>query len=103
MKFNTYNTDGFNERTNFIYNSNDKNKLDSNGPSDFDNSFAQMRTEERRDLVETTNEETTQFVEETRGHKDNFILRDNNMRQVNAKPIMNDPVSNALNRNIFRR
>ena len=98
-----YNTDGFNERTNFIYNANDKNRLDINGPSNIDNSFAKMRSEERRDLVETTNQDTNQFVEEVRGTKENFILRDNNMRQVNVKPTLDNPVSNALNRNMFKR
>ena len=98
-----YNTDGFNERTNYIHNSNDLNKLNTNGPSNFDNSFAKMRSEERRDLVQTVNHDKVEVVEETRGSRDNFILRNNNMRQANVKPTMNNPVSNALNRNMFKR
>lgn len=98
-----YNTDGFNERTNYIHNANDINKLNSNGPSNFDNSFAQMRTDERRNLVETTNQDKILVTEEVRGNKDNFLLRNNSMRQANAKPTMNNPVSNALNRNMFKK
>ena len=59
----SYNTDGFNERSNFIHNSNDMNKLQKNGPSNFDNSFAQMRMEERRNLVETVNNNKAELVE----------------------------------------
>lgn len=98
-----YNTDGFNERTNYIHNSNDLNRLKSNGTSNFDNSFAQMRTEERRNLVETTNQDEVIVLEEVRGNKENFLLRNNNMNRVNTKPNMNNPVSNALNRNMFKR
>ena len=103
MKFNNYNTDGFNERLNYIRNSNDLNQLKCNGPSNFDNSFAKMRSEERRNLVQTINQDKVDVVEEVRGNRDNFVLRNNNMRQANAKSIMNNPVSNALNRNMFKR
>ena len=98
-----YNTDGFNERTNYIHNSNDINKLNSSGTSNFDNSFAQMRIDERRNLVETTNQDKVVVTEEVRGNRDNFLLRNNNMRQANVKPTMNNPVSNALNRNMFKK
>lgn len=98
-----YNTDGFNERTNYIHNSNDMNRLKKNGPSNFDNSFAQMRVEERRNLVETTNNDEVIIEKEVRGNKENFIIRNNNMNRVNSKPIVNNPVSAALNRNMFKR
>ena len=98
-----FNTDGFNERTNYIHNSNDLNKLKSTGSSNLDNSFAKMRVDERRNLVETSNQDKVQVIEEARGNKENFILRNNNMRQVNQKPTMNNPVSNALNRNMFKK
>ena len=98
-----FNVDGFNERTNYIYNSNDRNRLNKNGPSNFDNSFAKMRTDERRNLVETTNQDSVIVIEEAKGKKDNFLLRNNNMNRVNSKPIANNPVSNALNRNMFKR
>ena len=97
-----YNTDGFNERTNYIHNSNDMNRL-KNNPNKFDNSFAKMRTDERRNLVTTTNQDQVLVTEEARGNKDNFLIRNNNMNRVNAKPNMNNPVSNALNRNMFKR
>lgn len=98
MKFN----DGFNERMNYIHNSNDMNRL-KNNPNKFDNSFAKMRTDERRNLVTTTNQDQVLVTEEVRGNKDNFLIRNNNMNRVNAKPNMNNPVSNALNRNMFKR
>lgn len=69
----------------------------------FDNSFAKMRLEERKNLVETINIDEVIVVEEVRGTKENFILRNNNIRNANAKPIMNNPVSNVLNRNMFKR
>ena len=98
-----FNTDGFNERTTYIRNSNDINNLQNNGPSNFDNSFAKMRSEERRDLVTTTDQDKVFVEEEVRGNKENFLLRNNNMRNFNSKPNMNNPVSNALNRNMFKR
>ena len=98
-----FNNDGFNQRSNYINNSNDQNNLVKNGPSNFDNSFAKMRTEERRNIVQTTNQDKVEILEEARGNKDNFLLRNNNMRQANQKPTMNNPVSNALNRNMFKR
>ena len=63
MKFNI---DGFNERTNYIRNSNNISKLRKMGPSNFDNSFAKMRTEERRGLVQTTNQDKVEVVQEVR-------------------------------------
>jgi len=100
MKFNN---DGFNERTTYIRNSNDLNRLRKNGINHIDNSFAQMRSEERRNLVETTNQDKVIVTEEVRGNKDNFLLRNNNMNRLNTKPNANNPVSNALNRNMFKR
>ena len=98
MKFN----DGFNERMNYIHNSNDMNRV-KNNPNNFDNSFAKMRTDERRNLVTTTNQDQVIVTEEVRGNKDNFLIRNNNMNRINAKPNMNNPVSDALNRNMFKR
>ena len=98
-----FNNDGFNQRSNYINNSNDQNNLVKNGPSNFDNSFAKMRSEERRGLVETTNQDQVFIKQEVRGNKDNFLIRNNNMRHANVKPNMNNPVSNALNRNMFKR
>ena len=98
MKFN----DGFNERMNYIHNSNDLNRV-KNNPNNFDNSFAKMRTDERRNLVTTTNQDQVIVTEEVRGNKDNFLIRNNNMNRMNSKPNMNNPVSDALNRNMFKR
>ena len=62
-----------------------------------------MRTDERRNLVTTTNQDQVLVTEEARGNKDNFLIRNNNMNRVNAKPNMNNPVIDALNRNMFKR
>jgi hypothetical protein len=99
MKFNN---DGFNERMNYIHNSNDTNKL-KNNPTNFDNSFAKMRTEERKNMVQTTNQDQILVTEDVRGNKDNFLIRNNNMNRLNTKLNSNNPVSNALNRNMFKR
>lgn len=98
-----FNTDGFNERTNYIHNANDLNKLKNSNLSHSDNSFAKMRVEERKNIVETTNQSKTLVIEEVRGNKDNFLIRNNNMSQANVKPTLNNPVSNAMNRNMLKK
>ena len=98
-----YNTDGFNERTNYVHNSNDRNRLNREGPNNIDSSFAQMRVDERRNLVTTTDQDKVIVTEEVRGNKDNFLIRNNNMRQANVKPTMNNPVRDAMNRNMFKK
>ena len=99
---NNYNTDGFNERSIYIKNANDMNKLKQNNPT-FDNSFAKMKTEERRNEVETTKNDATIVNEETRGTKDNFVVRTANMNNSNANVNPNNPIQNALNRNMFKK
>lgn len=98
-----YNTDGFNERMNYILNSNDQNKLAKSGPSNVDNSFAKMRVDERKRLVETTNTDKTIIVDEHRGNKDSFIIRNNNINKVNQAFNKDNPVARALNKNMFKR
>jgi len=98
-----FKTDGFNERTNYIYNSNDRNRLNNSEPSNIDNSFAKMKSKERRNIVETVDTDKKDYVEEARGDRDNFVLRNNNMRNANARPDLNNPVSNALHRNLFKK
>lgn len=98
-----FNTDGFNERTNYIHNSNDKNRLGKNSANSFDNSFAQMRVDERKTIVETTNQDKIFIEKDVRGNKDKFLLRNNSMRQVNLKKSTDNPVSRALDKNMFKR
>lgn len=98
-----FNTDGFNERSNYIHNSNDMNKINKNGPSNFDSSFAKMRIEEHKNDVITTNNDKVVLAEEVRGKKENFIVRTSNMRNINNIPNSNNPVSQALNRNLFKK
>lgn len=102
MNFN-FNTDGFNERTNYIHNANDMNKLRQNGPSNFDNSFAQMKVQENKSDIETAKSEVVFVKKEARGNQENFVIRTNNMRNVNSIPDSNNPVSSAMNRNMFKR
>ena len=99
----SFNTDGFNERSIYIHNSNDKNMLEKNGPSNVDNSFAKMRTEERKKLVETTNNDKSVYVEDAKGDKDSFIVRNSLMNNANNKPLANNPVSQAINKNRFNQ
>ena len=49
-----YNTDGFNERTNFIHNSNDLNRSKSN-PKSFDTSVVEMKISENKADIKTYN------------------------------------------------
>ena len=96
---NNFNTDGFNERTTYIRNANDQNKL-SKMNHNFDNSFAEMRVQENRPDVQTVNTDKTILAEEAKGNVNNFVLRQNNMRNVN-RPINDNPVSRAMNKNNF--
>lgn len=96
--------DGFNERNTFIRRSNDMNKLRKNGPSKFDNSFAKMRTEERRGIVKTTNSNMCiKPLEDVRGVKDNFVVQNSHINNFNRSVNKNNRVTNALNRNRFNR
>ena len=55
-----YNTDGFNERTNFIHNSNDLNKSKVN-PKRSDTSFTEMKVRENKSDVKTYNSDKNLF------------------------------------------
>ncbi len=98
-----FSTDGFNNRTNYIHNANDRNRLNKMGPSNIDNSFAKMKVEENKPDIKTVNTDSTFIKEEVRGNRDNFVLRNNNMMNVNRKVNPNNPVSNAMNRNRFNK
>lgn len=80
----SYNIDGFNERNTFIRNSNDMNKI-SNNHNHFDNSFAKMRSEERRNLVTTANSNNISKPIDTRGNKDNFVILNNRINNLNNR------------------
>jgi len=102
MNFN-FNTDGFNERSNYIHNANDMNRLKQSGPVNFDNSLVKMKVEENKSDIQTTKSEVIFTKEEVRGNQDNFIIRTNNMRNANRGPAANNPVSNAMNRNMLKK
>lgn len=74
--------DGFNERSNYIHNSVDKNRIK---PSNMDSSFAQMSVNSHKNDVETVNTDKVEIFEEVRGNKENFILRNKNI--MNAQNI----------------
>lgn len=93
-----FNTDGFNERTNFINNANDKNRLNRMGPSNADSSVAKMKISENKPDIQTINTDKTILKEEARGTKENFLLRNNSMMNVNRKVNPNNPVRDALNK-----
>lgn len=96
-----FNTDGFNERTNYIRNSNDLNKLKQSNLTRVDNSFAKMKVEENRTDIKTYNNDKILVNEEVRGNKENFVIRTNNIKNANSKVNPNNPVQNALNKNMF--
>lgn len=96
-----YNTDGFNARTNYIYNSNDTNRL-NNMDHNHDNTLAQMRMSENKPDIKTTSNEKVIKEEYVTGNKDNFVVRNTNMRTVNTKVNQNNPVANALRNNMFK-
>lgn len=98
-----FNTDGFNDRSNYIHNSNDMNRLNQAGPSNIDSSFAKMKINENKPDVQTVNTDTAIFKEEVRGARENFVLRNHNMMNANSKPTSSNPVSNAMNRNMFKK
>ena len=74
-----FNTDGFNNRSNYIHNSNDRNRINKIGPSNIDNSFAKMKIDENKPDIKTVNTDKAILKEEVRGTKENFILRNHNM------------------------
>ena len=98
-----FNTDGFNERTNFINNANDKNRLNKMGPSNSDSSFAKMKINENKPDIQTVNTDKTILKEEARGNRENFLLRNNGMMNVNRKVNPNNQVRNAMYKNKFNR
>ena len=97
------NTDGFNERNFYIHKSTDLNKLRQQEPSKIDSSFAQMKSEENRDIVTTTNQDAVIVSEEARGTKENFVLRNNAMSMANKRPLPNNPLNQAMQRNMFKK
>ena len=98
-----YNTDGFNDRSVYIHNSNDKSRIAKNGPSNIDSSVVQMRMDENKPDVKTVQTEQSIYIQETKGDKENFVLRNYNMRNSNPKIKPNNPVNNAMNRNFFNK
>ena len=93
-----FNTDGFNERTNFINNANDRHRLNSMGPSNSDSSVAKMKIMENKPDIQTVNTDKTVLKEEAKGNRENFLLRNNSMMNINRKVNPNNPVRNALNK-----
>lgn len=98
-----FNTDGFNERNNYIHNANDINRLNNMGPSNSDSSVAKMKISENKPDIKTVDTDKIIFIEEVKGNKENFVLRNHNMMNINKKINPNNPVRNAMNKNNFKR
>ena len=100
-----FNTDGFNERNFYVRKSNDLNKLSRNKTSNnnINTSLAKMESERNRNIVETVNTDQVIVPEETRGNIDNFVVRTKAMNSANTRPLPNNPVSQAMRRNMFKR
>ena len=96
--------DGFENRRAFINKSREMNNLKKNGPSNFDNSFAKRRSEERRGLVQTTDSSmNVKPLEEVRGTRDNFVVQNSHVNNFNRPTNQNSRVIDALNNNRFKR
>lgn len=93
-----FNTDGFNERTNYIKNANDLNRIKKINSKRIDNSFVKMKMNENKPSVSTTNNNRTILKEEAKGKRENFVLRNTNINNVNRK---NKDLNNILNRKGF--
>ncbi len=94
-------TDGFNERIVYIQNSNGQNNL-SNNSIDFDNSYAKMKADERgfNSNIKTTGEDKVFTTVQARGEKENFVVVNTKVENVNSTPSPNDPVKVARERNV---
>lgn len=98
-----FNTDGFNERTNFIHNSNDKSRLNKMSSNKQDSSFVKMKISKNQTNLEIVNKDIQISKHEISGTRESFVLRNNNMRNANTKQSSNNPISNAINRNMFKK
>lgn len=97
-----YNTDGFNERSIYIHNANDKNKLGNNN-SNNNNSLVQMKINENKTDIKTVNNDKIFYSSEVKGNKDNFIVRNTNMNNSNPMAKNNNfKNNNMLNNNLNR-
>ena len=84
-----YNTDGFNDRSIYIHNNVDKNKAKTT----FDNSFAKMRSEERKPDIITANHDRVIECESAKGNKENFVVMNNALRNI----------QNNMKNNMFKK
>lgn len=101
-----YNVDGFNERTMFIKNSNNRRVLNTNkkmnNMTNFNSSFAKMKISENKPDIETAKREDQNYIDQVRGNKDNFVLQNYNLNHFSDLKEQNS-VSDALNRNRFKK
>lgn len=74
-----YNTDGFNERSNYINNNN--NKITSH--SSYDNGMAKMIISENKPDIKTVEKvDLNEKVEEAKGKREDFILMNKNINNA---------------------
>ena len=78
--------DAFNERSNYIHNAVDKNRLQKIGPSNIDSSFAQMNVNSHKSDVETVQNDQIDVIPEVKGDKDNFVIRNKNIMNAQSNP-----------------
>ena len=87
--------DGFDERKVFINNAVDKNKINSKEFKPLDNSFAKMKVSENGVDVKTSERNNVKPVEDTRGSKENFVIRNYNFDHAN-RPIATNSLTNSI-------
>lgn len=95
-----FNTDGFNERSNYIHNQNDVNRLKMGKSHHYDNSLARMRIAENKPDIKTVNR-TISITNPTKIDRSNFLLRSSNIRNVAGPRKLNSSIQNTLNKNKF--
>ena len=62
-----------------------------------------MKVAENKPDIETVDTDVIIVPEEVRGNRENFFLRNNNIMNANRNINQNNPVRDAMNRNMFKK
>lgn len=87
-----YNNDGFNERSIYIHNANDNRRLNNCNKKN-DSSFAQMRVDENRNKVVTSNRDYFNLSTSTQVNKEKFVIMNKKINNLNT----------STNKNMFKK
>ena len=92
-----FNTDGFNERTIYIKNANDLNRVKQMNSKRLDNSIIKMRINENKPNIRSSNNKTI-LSQEAKGKRENFVFRNYNINNVNRQ---SKDLNNIINKKGF--